>query len=153
MPTAKEVAPDITPVDACPYKLRGYDEHIQCLEGKHIAFIGDSLTRFQYLSLVYYLYTGRWTHNYPSSFCGHHWPSKGDWMIGSSLRTGCMELCDCLPAPNGPVRRENRYFRESGQAYGLSEVETACCSTVTVLVDARGGLRRGGGQSTSIAKE
>jgi hypothetical protein len=32
-------------------------------ENLHIAFIGDSVTRYQYLDFVYYLHTGRWVEN------------------------------------------------------------------------------------------
>ena len=31
-----------------------------CLQSKHLMFIGDSLTRYQYLSLVYFLEHERW---------------------------------------------------------------------------------------------
>eukprot|EP00760_Papus_ankaliazontas_P006755 PhM_4_TR1315/c2_g7_i3/m.52879 len=33
---------------------------LRALRGKHIVMIGDSVTRYQYLNLVYYLRTGSW---------------------------------------------------------------------------------------------
>jgi len=31
-----------------------------CLKGKHVVFVGDSVTRYQYLSLVSFLEKGGW---------------------------------------------------------------------------------------------
>ena len=37
-----------------------------CLQDKRIVFVGDSLTRYQYLNLVNFLATGHWTSAKPS---------------------------------------------------------------------------------------
>jgi hypothetical protein len=40
-------------VSSCPrLKPEGFQDHLQCLKGRNIVFIGDSITRYQYLSLV-----------------------------------------------------------------------------------------------------
>lgn len=38
----------------------GGEEAYACLRGKHLVFMGDSLSRYQYLSLIRYLEEGAW---------------------------------------------------------------------------------------------
>lgn len=33
---------------------------LACLSGKHVLLVGDSITRYTFLSLVHFLHTGRW---------------------------------------------------------------------------------------------
>ena len=47
-----------------------------CLSSKSIVFIGNSLTRYQYLSFVNYIEHGRWTDMWP------HLASKWEWPPG-----------------------------------------------------------------------
>lgn len=41
---------------------------LQCLRGKHIAFVGDSTTRYQYISLLNFLHTGKWLKEWDNWF-------------------------------------------------------------------------------------
>ena len=80
----------------------------RCLAGKHIAFVGDSLTRYQYMAFAYFLskmkrlekYGG--LPGYPSICIETEWM---DWpqyyhfssaIIGSAAQGCGTELCDCL---------------------------------------------------------
>jgi hypothetical protein len=42
------------------------DAALSILRGKHFVLMGDSVTRYMYLSLVYFLETGNFTSPYPS---------------------------------------------------------------------------------------
>jgi GDSL/SGNH-like Acyl-Esterase family found in Pmr5 and Cas1p len=42
------------------------DSVLSVLRGKHLVLVGDSLTRYQYLSLVYFLESGNWSSDYPN---------------------------------------------------------------------------------------
>jgi hypothetical protein len=44
----------------CRLKRYTSSEARQCLSNKHLSFIGDSLTRYQYLSLAYFLERGQY---------------------------------------------------------------------------------------------
>eukprot|EP01041_Mallomonas_annulata_P003660 gene3660-7289_t len=68
------------------------------LQNKRLVFIGDSLTRYQYLNFVYFLYTNTWFSPYPRNEVEHEWESYGGWegfFKGTSMRMGCFEICDC----------------------------------------------------------
>ena len=45
-------------LDTCRLHRYTRDEVLQCLDGKHINFIGDSLTRYQFTSLAYFIEKG-----------------------------------------------------------------------------------------------
>lgn len=80
-----------------------------CLRGKTIVFIGDSVTRYQYLNMVYFLATGRWVSEDPYNENEHMWPSWPDFHMGTSLRLGCVEYCDCHRNKTD-LGRENRFY-------------------------------------------
>jgi hypothetical protein len=46
--------------NSCQLKRFEIHEARQCLNHQHLLFIGDSLSRFQYLSLIYFLENGSW---------------------------------------------------------------------------------------------
>lgn len=49
----------------------------ECLKGRHIVFIGDSLTRYSYLNLANFIETGDWeSYSYPYSEVEGQW---GNW--------------------------------------------------------------------------
>jgi hypothetical protein len=86
-----------------------------CLRGKHLLFIGDSVTRYQYLNLAQYIQTGAWT---PFSAEGdaltedeREWPSWTAWFTATVARLGGNEICDCY-RPLIAVSRcaENRFY-------------------------------------------
>ena len=93
------------------------------LQGQHIAFIGDSLTRYQYLSLAYFLETGMWQSPFPTNVNEREWRAdQGEnadpqgwtrFFNGTNARLNNNEICDCYRVVNGPWRREtaeNRYY-------------------------------------------
>ena len=51
-------------VDTCRLKRFTSEEAKSCLAGHHVVFIGDSVTRYQFLSLVYFIEHGRWPYRF-----------------------------------------------------------------------------------------
>lgn len=82
------------------------------LRNKRIVFIGDSLTRYQYLNFVHVIHKNSWTlSDYPSFENEHQWQSWHLFHTGTSLRLGCQEICDCYRNDtNFKTMRENRYY-------------------------------------------
>eukprot|EP01041_Mallomonas_annulata_P006016 gene6016-12128_t len=69
------------------------------LRDQRLVFIGDSLTRYQYLNLVHFLFTNIWLSPYPRNEIERDWAPYGGWgtfFKGTSSRLGCLETCDCL---------------------------------------------------------
>uniref|UniRef100_A0A6U4JN35 SGNH domain-containing protein n=2 Tax=Hemiselmis andersenii TaxID=464988 RepID=A0A6U4JN35_HEMAN len=104
-------------------KLHRYtqEEARQCLKDRHFLFIGDSLTRYQYMSLVMFL-EDHWPDDTGEKEgfnpCREAW-GQGGWKVfyqtSSKLLKG-KEICDCFRL-DGPMSRntqntlvENRYF-------------------------------------------
>jgi hypothetical protein len=86
----------------------------ECLRGRHLLFLGDSLTRFQYLSLVQFLALKEWTpfhgkHAPLSEVEGFRWGSWASFLAGTSERLQGLEVCDCFREGYQPMV-ENRYF-------------------------------------------
>eukprot|EP00934_Nitzschia_sp_Nitz4_P001822 Nitzschia sp. Nitz4//scaffold21_size171442//138588//140918//NITZ4_002186-RA/size171442-processed-gene-0.27-mRNA-1//1//CDS//3329542486//1822//frame0 len=88
--------------------------------GLRVAFAGDSITRFSYLSLTYLLTHGRWAVD------GRHIldVTKGigfnrfnRWVKSTSKYLQPYEACDCYHIENSDVRFENRYF-STGDVHG-----------------------------------
>ncbi|KAL7568522.1 hypothetical protein ACA910_002640 [Epithemia clementina (nom. ined.)] len=87
-----------------------------------LVFVGDSLTRYQYLSLAYWLRYGRWFDPsvYPNNLVNahsfhHNFHPSDDWnefFIQSNRMLQPNELCDCSRQENLHVAVERRYFRE-----------------------------------------
>jgi hypothetical protein len=86
--------------------------------GLRLAFVGDSLTRYQYLSLVYYLRHGQWDEdgNYPNMAA--EMPFQRDWSSFYMYTNTILhpwEWCDCFR--NNPlnvsVMCENRYYMDA----------------------------------------
>ena len=76
----------------------------------YIALVGDSVTRYQYLSLVYFLRTGKWHSTKPRLFCEKDWPSWNMFFKGTNAKLRGYEICDC--DREGSVTlgfRENRF--------------------------------------------
>ena len=81
-----------------------------CFSGRHLLFIGDSVTRFQYLSLAHFLHTGAWDSGSPPLEEEKPWGSWKSFLEGATLRLqpnsyvpsnplspsiAARELCDC----------------------------------------------------------
>ncbi|PNH10456.1 Ribosomal protein S6 kinase alpha-5 [Tetrabaena socialis] len=107
------------PIDPCPYVLAGYDAHVQCLKRKHVVFLGDSISRYQYLNLAHYLYTGRWASPYPRNECSMEWPGARDtWDTLGTWDTwgSCGSWGTWAPEV---VRIECDYLARGGRGHGL----------------------------------
>jgi len=86
-----------------------------------LIFLGDSITRYQYLSLTYFLRHGKWfdfnvkdQNNLVHAHSFHHplHPSE-DWnefFLQSNRMLYPMEVCDCLRSWDGGTLLERRYF-------------------------------------------
>lgn len=84
-----------------------------------LVFVGDSLTRYQYLSLAYFLKFGRWmdpstTPNLVNSHSFHH-PNHPDqdwneFFLQSNRMLYPYEACDCLR--DSKISLERRYFHD-----------------------------------------
>ena len=67
----------------------------QCLHSQSLLFIGDSISRYQYISLVVFMKTGRWPEKFgsvpdrPSPLIETEWPS---W---TAFFDGALDTCSC----------------------------------------------------------
>lgn len=90
-----------------------------------LVFMGDSITRYQYLSLTYFLKHGYWydhstnheNNNYNNLFNAHsfHHPfhPEEDWnefFMQSNRLLHPYEACDCIRTKDGSIIVERRYF-------------------------------------------
>jgi hypothetical protein len=88
----------------------------------HIAFIGDSLTRYQYLNLAYFTHHGEWITNsaVPNLMSEGMFPSWNEYYRYAGMLLNETEQCDCY-RPQGnymAIRKmnqihENRYYVSS----------------------------------------
>ena len=94
-------------------------------KGKHILFIGDSLTRYQYLNLAYFMTTGHWRSPCP-------WNEKerdhGTWdqfFRTTTERMGGFETCDCWRVgDNYSNYREIRRYRNPHADIAITFVQS-----------------------------
>lgn len=88
----------------------------ECLKNKHIVFMGDSLTRYQYLSLVHYLETGSWfaLTDKPLLENEKEWENWEMFYQGTNARLNGHEICGCYRHPYGWIidanPMEDRYY-------------------------------------------
>jgi len=80
----------------------------------HLAFIGDSVTRYQYVSLVYFLKTGQWWNQdeHPTLLYRVDFASWNEYFLWSNKQLQPEEQCDCARPGGGGYYNinENRYF-------------------------------------------
>jgi hypothetical protein len=125
--------------DHCRLRQFGAREAKRCLQHSHLVFMGDSLTRYLYLSLTYMLTTGGWapklSHSTNGKFPASIMWEKDFFSWGEFYRvsngvlndpsSGTYEVCDCY-RPNvlfnmqEKSMRENRHFRQYGSARQVS---------------------------------
>ena len=108
-------------VKASDYKYNHTEEknHVHStitnlLSNKEIIFMGDSLTRYQYLNFIGFLHTGQWVSRHPHVDLEKIWGD--DWtryLKVSTLRFGGYEICDCYRHPDKPLTTE--YTKEQLQ--------------------------------------
>ena len=111
--------------DMCRLRRHSAEAARSCLSGKHIAFIGDSVTRYEYLSLVYFLSKKQYMERYGASASGEpslvnekDWDSWDDFFTHGSARVAAavdaeaFESCDCHKSPTSDLAsiREHREF-------------------------------------------
>jgi len=103
------------------------DMNIDVPRDLNIVFMGDSLTRYQYLSLVYFLSYGRWEENEqsPNMLLEKTHESWVNFYNYTYSKLQPYELCDCYRIENEDLRfgffkkigfsTENRYFYDPVQ--------------------------------------
>lgn len=82
-----------------------------------LVFIGDSVTRYQYIALVYFLKTGEWLTDAvdPNPLYFGFYSNRGAFFRESNVLLQPQEQCDCgmqKPRNNSTDFRENRYFAD-----------------------------------------
>lgn len=91
----------------CPLRRFTHVEAVKCLAGRHVAFVGDSLTGYQYQALVVWLETGA----FPDPI-GDRLPSN-TWMRMTHDENGCggHNRCEVYhDTHNMPKLMDNRYY-------------------------------------------
>ena len=84
-----------------------HHHHKKFLSGKTITFIGDSLTRYQYLNLIHFFHTNSWIQRNNELANEKLWESWEDFHHVTNFRFGCQEICDCY---RKDTQRENRHY-------------------------------------------
>lgn len=91
-----------------------------CLKKQHILFVGDSVTRYQYMSLVFFLHHGVWPAPYvvdgrPHPCWEQSWPGWQGYLQASPTIFGGKELCDCHRGDKllRNITFENRFYTEA----------------------------------------
>lgn len=111
-------------------KLRRFKsrEAAKCLQGNHLVFMGDSLTRYFYLNLAAFLAQGRWSHHFVDqfphglSFLSEKEFKSWSWFyeetnLALNKWKRSVEICDCFRNDTQPFDEfirdmfENRHFR------------------------------------------
>ena len=82
-----------------------------------LAFLGDSVTRYQYISLVYFLMHGRWLRDdeHPSLLFKKEFPTWQHFLNASNFALLEKEECDCYTPPGKFAMAsyaENRYYKD-----------------------------------------
>jgi hypothetical protein len=103
------------------------DHYLKCLSNKRIIIVGDSITRYQYLNLVYFLHLGSWFSSFPDFTREKDWKSWKAFYMGTNNRLGCTAVCDCLRVDSlegrampidFTIQKENRFWYN--QEYNVS---------------------------------
>lgn len=115
----------------CKLRIFSAIEAKKCLHDTHLLMMGDSISRYLYMSLVSFLSLGHWstrvTHttepkNTASLMWEKDFPSWGEYYrvsnaVLNNVENGCYELCDCYREDGEKYRIqqetmiENRHFR------------------------------------------
>lgn len=98
----------------------------QCLRNRHIVFMGDSVTRYQYLNLANYLESGEWWPDFlPYSELYYPWDSWINYYETTNSRLQGKEICDCFRNDSLSFETvvENRYYFDRRQNIRLSYIQ------------------------------
>lgn len=149
---------------ACLLRRLTAAEARQCLSNSTLTFVGDSLSRYQYLSLAHFLVHGRFIQRYAgdntSSLTNEHtWPS---WPVfysaGSQLlhlnssTVTSIESCDCYRVPDELIREFRTLTIQAGQSRMRVEYKQAFGqdhSEAGLMLDTLRGMREGIGNHTA----
>lgn len=152
---------------ACRLRRMTAAEVRRCLSNSTITFVGDSLTRYQYLSLAHFLVHGRFIQRYAddntSSLTNEKtWPS---WPVfysaGSQLlhvntsNLTSTESCDCHRVPNELIREFRTLTTQAGQSKMRVEYKQAFGqggSQTGLMEDTLRGMREGIGNHTGLGR-
>lgn len=133
-----------------------------CFQGRHVLVIGDSVSRFQYLSLAQFIAHESWTPFHgkgePMSEVERVQTRKASWgswpkfMAGTHRRLLGMEICDCSRDPDKPFLIENRYFFDPRANIRITFVSLVApnftryhdLAFLNVTCGSRGGCAQGG---------
>jgi len=84
-----------------------HNKVLEKFRDKEIIFMGDSITRYQYLNFIGFLHTAQWVSRPPYIESERAWNKRvGDWvgfMKMSNLRFGGYEICDCYRDSHNPI--------------------------------------------------
>lgn len=106
--------------DHCTLRRLSADAARQCLTGRHVAFVGDSVSRYQYLQLAVFLTSKRHIARYheadvPSLVNWHEWGSdmnvfynKSNSALSSAVGATAAEACDCMRTHEEGTSYESR---------------------------------------------
>lgn len=80
----------------------------------HIVFVGDSVTRYQYLNLIYYLYNGQWINDndQPNLAYIKQYKSWIQFYNCSNEIFHGNEKCDCYRGSKSKLTFESRYYSD-----------------------------------------
>jgi len=111
----------------CTLRTISADEARECLRDKTLTFVGDSVTRFQFLSLASFIKNGVWPDEGkgpPILIARKPWPV---WYKLASEHFSGSEWCDCFRPISGWVSAttarqltENRYFHHDSHNVSLN---------------------------------
>ena len=102
------------------------DTNITVPSNLNIMMVGDSVTRYQYLSLVHFLQFGKWVD--PTSVPNMVWekthPSWNDFYNYTNSLLEPFEQCDCFRnSASANVIFENRYFLQPSRNNSVSYIQ------------------------------
>lgn len=104
----------------------------ECFRNKRLIFVGDSLTRYQYVNLVHFLYTGRWRTSSPQLEWEKNFLNWNTFYMLGSLRMGCYEICDCYREEGVAEDKENRFYFDP--VYNITIHFVAWCPSVVAPI-------------------
>jgi hypothetical protein len=99
-----------------------------CLRGRSLAFVGDSVTRYQFMNLLYFVSTGSWYSPVPTNENERQWNNWTAYYQQSAARhssSTAHDICDCYREPivNEGKSIDNRYFHDSVADVSLAYVQ------------------------------
>lgn len=96
-----------------------HHEALKFLRNRTIVFVGDSLTRYQFLYLIHYIRSGQWSDPFAQKLCCEKEYTNWNAFYDSLAATfGCSHVCDCkghVFDTTGGVsyHHENHYFYDA----------------------------------------